>query len=177
MQKTETITADVIAARQKDAAQAKDLDDATQAKTLEFYHQAAESLTAAEGFAKQAGESKGAAAKAVQIATDMKAEQKRLRESVQYLEAAGRSKQPDSRAVGAENALVKSRTSLNRFSNDKFALEKEPNRRAYRRKEIHELLLAAQSDSRDLRKQLNVEAPRTNRPHSRLPEGPRFRPV
>ena len=101
LQKTETITADVIAARQKDAAQAKDLDDATRAKTLELYHQAAESLTAAEGFAKQAGESKGAAAKAVQIATDMKAEQKRLRENVQLLEAAGRSKQPDSRAVGA----------------------------------------------------------------------------
>jgi potassium-dependent mechanosensitive channel len=159
--KTEKITSDVIAARQKDVTQSKDLDDSTRSKALEFYHQAAEALTAAEGFAKQASESKRLTANAVQSAAGMKAEQKRVRELVQLSEAAGRPKQPDSRAVGAlENELLESRTALEPLLKQQIAYEKEPNRRANRRKEIRELLLAAQTDRRDLRKQLNVEAPK-----------------
>ncbi len=159
--RTETITADVIAARQKDATQSKDLDESTRSKALEFYHQAAEALTAAGGFAKQASDSKRLTAKAVQIAADTKAEQKRVRELVQLSEAAGRPKEPDGRTVGAlESELLESRTALEPLLKQQIAYEKEPNRRANRRKEIRELLLAAQTDSRDLRKQLNVEAPK-----------------
>ena len=81
--KSGAVTADFIAARQKEASESKDLDDATRSKVLDFYKQAAESLKAADNFAKQMGESKGTAERASQAAIDAKAEQKRLRESTQ----------------------------------------------------------------------------------------------
>jgi potassium efflux system protein len=159
--KSDGITADVIAARQKDATQSKDLDDATRSKVLEFYRQAAEALTAADGFAKQAAESRSSIQKASQSAADAKSEQKRLRESGELVEAAGRAKHPDERTVGAlEHELVAARTSLEPLTKRQVALEKEPNRRANRRKEIRELLMAAQTSGRDLRKQLGAEPPK-----------------
>jgi potassium efflux system protein len=159
--KTEAVTADIVAARRKDATQSKDLDDATRTKVLDFYRQAADALAAAESFAKQEEESKSGSAKALQAAADAKSEQKRLRESAEMLKAAGPVKHPDGATVGAlESQLLEARTSLEPLLKRQVALEKEPNRRANRRKEIRELLLAAQTDNRDLRKQLGAEAPK-----------------
>ncbi|HUE14370.1 MAG TPA: mechanosensitive ion channel domain-containing protein [Planctomycetaceae bacterium] len=159
--KAETVTADVIEVRQKDAAKSKDLDDATRSKVLDFYRHAAEALTAADGFVKQTDESKSKTKEAPQAASDAKSEQKRLRESAELSEAAGRAKHPEDRTVAAlESALFEARTSLEPLLKKQMLLEKEPNRRANRRKEIRELLLAAQTDSRDLRKQLVAEAPK-----------------
>ena len=97
--KSDAVTADFVAARQKEASESKDLDDATRSKVLDFYKQAAESLKAADNFAKQMGESKGTAERAPQAAIDAKAEQKRLRESTQLSKATGYPKQPETRAV------------------------------------------------------------------------------
>lgn len=157
----ETVTADFIASRQKDAADSKDLDDATRSKVAEFYRQAAESLTTASGFARQAAESKSQTEKATQAAADARSEHRRLRESTELSEAAGKATPADVGNVRAlESELVKARTSLEPLLKRQMTLEKEPNRRANRRKEIRELLLAAKGDSRDLRRQLGAEAPK-----------------
>jgi len=159
--KTDSVTRDLVEARQKDASQSKDLDEATRSNVLELYRQAAQALNAADGFVKQAAESKRLADKATQAAADAKTEQKRLRESTELSQAAGRAKHPDPRTVGAlESELVEARTSLDPLLKSQSALDKEPNRRANRRKEIRELLLAAQSDSRDLRRQLAAAPPK-----------------
>jgi potassium-dependent mechanosensitive channel len=159
--KSDAVTADFIAARQKEASESKDLDDATRSKVLDFYKQAVEALKAAENFAKQTGESKGAAERAAQSAVDAKAEQNRLRESTQISKATGYPKQPETRTVSSlEHELVDARAALDPLVKHQGNLEKEPNRRSHRRKEIQELLLAAQSDSRDLRKQIGATAPK-----------------
>jgi potassium-dependent mechanosensitive channel len=159
--KSEAVTAEVVAARQKEANDSKDLDDSTRAKVLDFYRQAADALKAAENFAKQAAESKSGAEKAPQTATLARSEQKRLKESVQLSKAASRPAPPENRTVSSlENELVAARSALDPLSKRQVALEKEPNRRAARRKEIQELLLAAQNDGRDLRKQLGAGAPK-----------------
>ncbi len=174
--KAETVTAEVIEARQKDAAKSKDLDDATRSKVLEFYRQAAEALTAADGFAKQAAESKSKSENALHAAADVKSEQKLVRESIDLSEAAGRAKRPDIRTVGAlERELIEARTSLEPLLKRQAGLEKEPNRRANRRKEIRELLLAAQTDSRDLRKQLAAVTPKDEPSRSVSRGGRRFK--
>ena len=134
---------------------------ATRSKVLDFYKQAAESLKAAENFAKQTGESKGAAERPPQAAMDAKAEQKRLRESTQLSKATGYPKQPETRTVATlEHELVDARSALDPLLKHQVRLEKEPNRRSQRRKAIQELLLAAQSDGRDLRKQLGATTPK-----------------
>jgi potassium efflux system protein len=159
--KSDAVTADFVAARQKEAGESKDLDDATRSKVLDFYKQASESLKAADNFVKQTGISKGAADKASQVAIDAKAEQARLRESTQLSKATGYPKQPETRTVASlEHELVDARSTLEPLVKRQGDLEKEPNRRSHRRKEIQELLLAAQSDSRDLRKQIGATAPK-----------------
>ena len=105
-------------------------------------------------------ESKSCTEKAPQAAAEAKAEQSRLRESADVTQAAGRTPRPETRTVGAlESELVAARTSLDPLLKRRSALEKEPTRRAGRRKEIRELILAAQTDLRDLRKQMAVGAP------------------
>jgi potassium efflux system protein len=159
--KAETVTKEIIEARQKEASHSKDLDDSTRSQVLEFYAQAVQALTAADEFAKQAAESQRRADGATQAAAEAKTEQKRLRESTELSQAAGRGNRPDTLTVGAlESELVKERTALEPLLKRQAALDKEANRRANRRKEIRELLLAAQSDSRDLRKQLAVVPPK-----------------
>ena len=144
----ETVTAELVQRQLEQAKTAKDLDDATKAKVVDFYQQALVELDRAVALKAKAAEFVTASQQAPDLF-------KRIRAEMEASQApAAIEVPPEATLAQLETSLAQAQADLSAAQEELTKLDAEPKRRADRRLEIPKQLEQTANELDDLRKQL-----------------------